>query len=51
MGRKWLDNYEHQENYIINNQNNNLIPIAENGKIIKDNNGYWNPDSWGKLLK
>ena len=82
MGRKWLDNYEHQENYIINNQNNNLIPIAQSGrnlkrllnenikidsnstinyaklrnidprrKIRKDNNGYWNPDNWGKVVE
>ena len=34
MGRQWLDNYEHQENYIINNQNNDIIPIAQDGKNI-----------------
>ena len=51
MGRKWLDNYEHQENYIINNQNNELIPIARNEKVIKDNNGYWNPDNWGEVVE
>ena len=44
MGRKWLNN-------IVSNQNNNLIPIAENGKIIKDNNGYWNSDNWGKVVE
>ena len=38
MGRKWLDNYEHQENYIISNQNNNLIPIARNGINNLDEN-------------
>ena len=38
-------------NNIVSNQNNNLIPIAENGKIIKDNNGYWNPDNWGKVIE
>ena len=38
-------------NNIVSNQNNNLIPIAENGKIIKDNNGYWNPDNWGKTVE
>ena len=38
-------------NNIVSNQNNNLIPIAENGKIIKDDNGYWNPDNWGKVVE
>ena len=38
-------------NNIVSNQNNNLIPIAENGKIIKDNNGYWNPNNWGKVVE
>ena len=38
-------------NNIVSNQNNNLIPIAENGKIIKDNNGYWNPSNWGKVVE
>ena len=35
MERKWLDNYEHQENYIINNQNNDIIPIAQDGRNLK----------------
>ena len=56
MGRKWLDNYGQEDavwllNNIVSNQNNNLIPIAENGKIIKDNNGYWNSDNWGKVVE
>ena len=38
-------------NNIVSNQNDNLIPIAENGKIIKDNNGYWNPDNWGEVVE
>ena len=38
-------------NNIVSNQNNELIPIAENGGIIKDNNGYWNPDNWGKVVE
>ena len=38
-------------NNIVSNQNNNLIPIAENGKIIKDNYGYWNPNNWGKVVE
>lgn len=38
-------------NNIVSNQNNNLIPIAENGKVIKDNDGYWNPDNWGKVVE
>ena len=38
-------------NNIVSNQNNNLIPIAENGKIIKDNDGYWNPNNWGKVVE
>ena len=37
-------------NNIVSNQNNKLIPIAKNG-IIKDNNGYWNPDNWGKVVE
>lgn len=56
MGRKWLDNYGQEDavwllNNIVSNQNNELIPIAENGGIIKDNNGYWNPDNWGKVVE
>ena len=56
MGRKWLDNYGQEDavwllNNIVSNQNNKLIPIAENGKIIKDNNGYWNPDNWGEVVE
>ena len=35
MERKWLDNYERQENYIINNQNNDIIPIAQGGRNLK----------------
>ena len=23
----------------------------QNGGIIKDNNGYWNPDNWGKVVE
>ena len=38
-------------NNIVSNQNNNLIPIAQNGKVVKDNNGYWNPDNWGKAVE
>ena len=38
-------------NNIVSNQNNNLIPIAQNGKVVKDNNGYWNPDNWGKVVE
>ena len=37
-------------NNIVNNQNNELIPIAKNG-VIKDNNGYWNPNNWGKVVE
>lgn len=37
-------------NNIVNNQNNELIPIAQNG-VIKDNNGYWNPNNWGKVVE
>ena len=55
MGRKWLDNYGKEDavwllNNLVSNQNNNLIPIAKNG-VIKDNNGYWNPDNWGKVVE
>ena len=55
MGRKWLDNYGQEDavwllNNIVSNQNNNLIPIAKNG-VIKDNNGYWDPDNWGKVVE
>jgi hypothetical protein len=25
--------------------------ISENGSIIKDDNGYWNPDNWGKVVE
>lgn len=37
-------------NNIVSNQNNELIPIAKNG-IIKDNDGYWNSDNWGKVVE
>ena len=42
MGGKWLDNYGQEDavwllNNIVSNQNNNLIPIAQDGKIIKEN--------------
>ena len=37
-------------NNIVSNQNNNLIPIAKNG-VIKDNDGYWNPNNWGKVVE
>ena len=55
MGRKWLDNYGQEDavwllNNIVSNQNNNLIPIAKNG-VIKDNNGYWNSNNWGKVVE
>ena len=43
MGRKWLNN-------IVSNQSNELIPIAKNG-VIKDNDGYWNPNNWGKVVE
>ena len=23
----------------------------QNGGVIKDNNGYWNPDNWGKVVE
>ena len=25
--------------------------ISQNGSIIKDDNGYWNPDNWGKPVE
>ena len=25
--------------------------VAQQGKIIKDNNGYWNPNNWGKTVE
>jgi hypothetical protein len=25
--------------------------ISENGSIVKDDNGYWNPDNWGKPVE
>ena len=37
-------------NNIVSNQSNELIPIAKNG-VIKDNNGYWNPNNWGKVVE
>lgn len=37
-------------NNIVSNQNNELIPIAKNG-VIKDNDGYWNPNNWGKVVE
>lgn len=40
MGRKWLDNYGQEDavwllNNIVSNQNNNLIPIAQDGRNLK----------------
>ena len=37
-------------NTVATNENNELIPIAKNG-VIKDNNGYWNPDNWGEVVE
>ena len=37
-------------NNIVSNQNNELIPIAKNG-VIKDNDGYWNPNNWGRVVE
>jgi hypothetical protein len=28
-----------------------ITPQFQNGGIIKDNNGYWNPDNWGKQVE
>lgn len=25
--------------------------ISRNGSVIKDNQGYWNPDNWGKMVE
>jgi len=25
--------------------------ISKNGSVVKDNNGYWNPDNWGKVVE
>ena len=25
--------------------------ISKDGSVIKDNNGYWNPDNWGKVVE
>ena len=27
------------------------IPKKREGGVIKDNNGYWNPDNWGKVVE
>lgn len=32
-----------------NSQKNSIS--AKNGRIIKDNKGYWNPDNWGKPVE
>ena len=37
-------------NTIADNKDNELIPIAKNG-VIKDNDGYWNPNNWGKVVE
>ena len=37
-------------NTVATNENNELIPIAKNG-VIKDNDGYWNPNNWGKVVE
>jgi hypothetical protein len=26
-------------------------PLYKKGGVIKDNNGYWNPDNWGKVVE
>ena len=26
-------------------------PKYQNGGVVKDNNGYWNPDNWGKVVE
>lgn len=37
-------------NTIAQNKDDEFIPIAKNG-IIKDNNGYWNSNNWGKVVE
>lgn len=38
-------------NTVATNENNESVPIAKNGKFVKDDNGYWNPDNWGKVVE
>jgi hypothetical protein len=59
----WLDNYNDSEisapeGYVgegTSNKGRNYSPAwggqFKNGGITKDDNGYWNPDNWGKPVE
>ena len=38
-------------NTIASTNNNDSAIYAQNGNVIRDDNGYWNPDNWGKVVK
>ncbi len=37
-------------NSMVMSDDKSLTPVAQNG-ITKDDNGYWNPDNWGKPVE
>lgn len=41
----WLMN-----NVAQNNENNEAF-YAQNGGVVKDDDGYWNPNNWGKVVE
>lgn len=47
--------YEWYDRFYINQPKSKLIPSSpkkkEHGGIVKDNQGYWNPDNWGKMVE
>ena len=38
-------------NTIADNSQSEPVPIGKDGTVIKDDNGYWNPDNWGKVVE
>jgi len=38
-------------NNVAQNEDEGLIYVQNGGEIVKDDNGYWNPDNWGKVVE
>lgn len=40
-----------EDKFNLNYIDTDIIPKYKNGGVIKDDNGYWNPDNWGKPVE
>ena len=45
------NNPEFQQGGQIPVSSQGVYDFKTEGKVIKDNNGYWNPDNWGKAVE